>query len=222
MKLISSFQERFAEAAGEINVTQLADKLGISKQSVSAYLNGTRRPKQLTVSAIAQILRVDPAWLMGYDVEKYPPELSNQTALDALVSQHPEIFRPKMRKVPLLGKVACGQPIYSPNFDDGFALINDDIPADFALVAKGDSMTGVGIHDGDVVFFREQDMVDNGQIAAVFVDDEVTLKRVVYYREKNKLILYSENPAFEPLVYLGEELDHIHIIGRAIAQLRKL
>ena len=221
MKLISSFQERFAEAAGEINVTQLADKLGISKQSVSAYLNGTRRPKQLTVSAIAQILRVDPAWLMGYDVEKYPPEL-NQTTLDALISQHPEIFRPKMRKVPLLGKTACGEPIYSPNFDNGFALLNNDIPADFALEAQGESMSGIGIHSGDVIFFVAADIVDNGEIAAVVVGEEVTLKRVYYYPDKNKLILSSENPAFEPLVYIGSELDEIRIVGRAVAQLRKL
>ena len=90
MKLISSFQERFAEAAGGVNVTQLADKLGISKQSVSAYLNGTRRPKQLTISAIAQILRVDPAWLMGYDVEKRPPKLSKWTKISV---KYPFFYR---------------------------------------------------------------------------------------------------------------------------------
>ena len=200
----------------ELNLTleDIGKYVGVGKSTVKKWESGQienmRRDK---IALLANILQVDPAAF----ITDGDPAIEKD-----LVSQHPEIFRPKMRKVPLLGKVACGQPIYSPNFDDGFALINDDIPADFALIAKGDSMTGVGINDGDVVFFREQDMVDNGQIAAVFVDDEVTLKRVVYYREKNKLILYSENPTFEPLVYIGEELDHIHIIGRAIAQLRKL
>lgn len=200
----------------ELNLTleDIGKYVGVGKSTVKKWESGQienmRRDK---IALLANILQVDPAVFIT----------DEDSAIEKdLLSQHPEIFRPKMRKVPLLGKVACGQPIYSPSFDDGFALINDDIPADFALIAKGDSMTGVGIRDGDVVFFREQDMVDNGQIAAVFVDDEVTLKRVVYYREKNKLILYSENPTFEPLVYIGEELDHIHIIGRAVAHLRKL
>ena len=108
--------------------------------------------------------------------------------------------------------------------DDGYLeqarLI--DIPADFALEAQGESMSGIGIHSGDVIFFVAADIVDNGEIAAVVVGEEVTLKRVYYYPNNNKLILNSENPAFEPLVYIGSELDEIRIIGRAIAQLRKL
>lgn len=133
-----------------------------------------------------------------------------------------QIFVPKMKKVPLLGQTACGEPIYSPNFDDGYALIGEGFEADFALETKGDSMIGAGIHGGDIVYFKEQDMVDNGQIAAVFVDGEVTLKRVYYYREKNKLILQPENPAYEPLVYTNGELEDIRIVGRAVAHLRRL
>ncbi len=133
-----------------------------------------------------------------------------------------EVFVPKLRKVPLLGQTACGEPIFSPNLDDGYALIGEGFAADFALETKGDSMVGAGIHGGDIVYFKEQDMVDNGQIAAVFVDGEVTLKRVYYYREKNKLVLQPENPAYEPLVYTNEELDDIRIIGRAVAHLRRL
>ena len=83
-------------------------------------------------------------------------------------------------------------------------------------------MTGAGIQSGDIVFFVAQETVDNGQIAAVFIDEEVTLKRVYYYKEKNKLILQPENPAYEPLVYVGEELNSIRIIGRAVAHLRRL
>ncbi len=133
-----------------------------------------------------------------------------------------EIYIPKLKKVPLLGKTACGEPIYSPNLDDGFALIGEEYDVDFALEAKGDSMIGAGINDGDVVFFKAQEAVDNGQIAAVFIDDEVTLKRVYYYPEKSKLILQPENPKCEPFVYTGEELNSIRIIGLAVAHLRKL
>ena len=78
-------------------------------------------------------------------------------------------------------------------------------------------MIGAGIHDGDIVFIRKQDIVDNGQVAAVIIDNEATLKRVYFYPDKAKLVLQAENPQYEPLVYVGEELEDIHILGRAIA-----
>ena len=71
--------------------------------------------------------------------------------------------------------------------------------------------------DGDIVFIREQPMVNNGEIAAVIIDDEATLKRVYYYPEKQKLMLVPENTKYEPLVYIGEELEQIRILGLAVA-----
>ncbi|MCI8388954.1 MAG: helix-turn-helix domain-containing protein [Clostridiales bacterium] len=204
----------------DISAAELSRQLNLNEAVISQYKSGKYEPKQDRLEKFAKLLDVSESWLMGYDVDKSPATEAPEE--EDITKKYPGIFRPQMKKVPLLGKVACGEPIYSPNYDDGFALLNSDVAADFALVAKGESMAGVGIHSGDVVFFHEQDMVDNGQIAAVFVDDEVTLKRVYYYREKNKLVLNSENPEFEPLVYLGEELNHIHIIGKAVAQLRKI
>ena len=192
-----------------ITQEELANKIGTTKQTIYKYENGIVTNIPLSkLEVIADALGVTTAHLMGWEEPKH--------------LTIPGAFVPKMRRVPLLGKTACGQPIYSPNFDNGFALINSDIPADFALEAQGESMSGVGIHSGDVIFFVAADMVDNGQIAAVVVGEEVTLKRVYYYPNNNKLILNSENPAFEPLVYIGSELDEIRIIGRARAQLRKL
>ena len=78
-------------------------------------------------------------------------------------------------------------------------------------------MINARIHDGDIVFVRKQPMVDNGEIAAVLIGDEATLKRVFYYPDKGKLILQAENPSFEPLVYIGEEINEIDILGKAIA-----
>lgn len=199
-----------------IQQKDLAAALNIGANTLSQYESEKREPDFDMLNRIADYFGVSVDYILGREEIKKSPEG------DTLFSQHPEIFRPKMRKVPLLGKTACGEPIYSPNFDNGFALLNSDIPADFALEAQGESMSGVGIHSGDVIFFVAADMVDNGQIAAVVVGEEVTLKRVYYYPNNNKLILNSENPAFEPLVYIGSELDEIRIIGRAIAQLRKL
>ena len=92
-----------------------------------------------------------------------------------------------------------------------------DINADFCLKAKGDSMTGARIMDGDIVFIKETPIVNNGDIAAVVIGDEATLKRVYFYPEKGKLVLQAENPKYEPLVYVGEELNEIRILGKAIA-----
>ena len=78
-------------------------------------------------------------------------------------------------------------------------------------------MIGARILDGDIVFCRQQDMVENGEIAVVLINDEATLKRVYYYPEKKKLVLQAENPKYEPFVYVGEELDEIRILGKAIA-----
>ena len=93
----------------------------------------------------------------------------------------------------------------------------DGIDADFCLLCRGDSMIGARIRDGDIVYIRSQSEVDNGQIAAVVIGDEATLKRVYYYPEKGQLTLQAENPQYEPLVYLGEELDEIRIAGLAVA-----
>jgi repressor LexA len=93
----------------------------------------------------------------------------------------------------------------------------DSIRANFCLTARGDSMVNAHIYDGDIVYIRDQQSVTNGEIAAVIVNDEVTLKRLFYYREKNQVILQPENPLYEPLIYSDEELNHIRIIGKAVA-----
>ena len=78
-------------------------------------------------------------------------------------------------------------------------------------------MVGARIFDGDIVFIRRQESVDNGEIAAVAIDDEATLKRVYYYPSEGKIILMPENPKYAPLVYINEELESIKILGKAVA-----
>ncbi len=208
--------ERIKKTREASNLTQeyIAKLVGVSTQAIYKYENNivTNIPLD-KIEKIAGALNVTAAYLMGWEVKE-------DSAVDPLI--HGRFFKPKMKKVPLLGKTACGNPIYNPSDSDEFAFIDEKFDVDFALETEGDSMTGAGINDGDIVYFKAQEMVDNGQIAAVFIDNEVTLKRVYYYREKNKLVLQPENPAHEPLVYIGEELNTIRIIGRAVAHLRKL
>ena len=122
---------------------------------------------------------------------------------------------PETRKIPLIGAIACGAPILAEEHIEEYINIPKHITADFALTCKGDSMINARIFDGDVVYIRQQDTVENGQIAAVLIDGEATLKRVQLYEDH--ISLEPENPQYRPLVYWGEEMNAIRILGKAVA-----
>ncbi len=119
------------------------------------------------------------------------------------------------KKIPKLGKIRCGNPeqIFV-NFEEFFEP-DKDIAADYCLVAKGDSMINARIFDGDIVFIRKQPDVENGEIAAVIIGDEATLKRV--YKYDDKIELRAENPLYNSLYYEKEQLNNIRIVGKAVA-----
>ena len=127
---------------------------------------------------------------------------------------------PKTKKIPLLGTIACGEPIYADENIEEYLPVPEDVNADFCLRCKGDSMIGARIHDGDVVYIHAQDTVDNGQIAAVIIGDEATLKRV--YISDRTIMLAAANEAYAPLVYVGPEAEKVRIIGRAVAFLSQV
>lgn len=131
----------------------------------------------------------------------------------------PNIFSIELKRFPMLGEIACGKPKYTNEDRESYVMAGTNVKADFCLKASGDSMIGARILDGDIVFIRQQDMVDNGEIAAVVVnnDSEATLKRLFYYQEKGLLILKPENPAYEDLIFQKEELNQVHILGKAVA-----
>ena len=142
--------------------------------------------------------------------------------MDIDVSSFGNLRPIKTKRFPMLGEIACGEPIFANEDHETFIDASADIKADFCLTAKGDSMIGARIHDGDVVFIRSQPIVNNGQIAAVIIGDDATLKRWYYYPEQKKLVLTPENPAYEPLVYMGEELDTVRCLGLAVAFMSNL
>ena len=182
-----------------LTLEELAERIGTSKQTIHRYENGTisNIPPE-KVEALALALETTPSALMGWDSDASPLEMNQ-------------------KKLPLLGRIACGTPIYAASEYGSYCTPGGNIDADFCLTASGDSMIGARIFDGDIVFIRAQDTVENGEIAAVIIGDEATLKRVYFYPEKNKLVLSPENPKYEPLVYIGEELDTIKILGKAVA-----
>ena len=204
----------------ELHITQeeLGAAVGMNKSTVQRYETGQVKKIKLPVlEAIAKHLGVNPAWLAGKsDVIK--EETTEQSLYDRFNNLHPV----KLKRFPLLGEIACGEPIYAEEDHESYVSADADIRADFCLKAKGDSMINADIHDGDVVFIRSQSMVENGEIAAVIIEDEATLKRVYYDRENNRLQLIAENPRYTPLVYTGEELNYIRILGKAVTLMREL
>ena len=122
---------------------------------------------------------------------------------------------PKNKKVPLLGTIACGEPILAVENIDKYVEMPETVHGTFALKCKGDSMINARIFDGDIVYIREQPDVENGEIAAVLIGDEATLKRV--YKTPSKVVLRPENPMYDDMTYSKEELNQIRILGKAVA-----
>lgn len=195
--------------------TELAELLGYkSRSSINKIEVEGRDIPRSSVIKFAKALDVTPAYLMGWEDEPKP----EQSLYDRFDNLHPV----KLKRFPLLGEIACGEPIYAEEDHESYVSADADIRADFCLKAKGDSMINADIHDGDVVFIRSQSMVENGEIAAVIIEDDATLKRVYYDRENNRLQLIAENPRYAPLVYTGEELNYIRILGKAVTLMREL
>lgn len=224
--------ERIKYLRTSLNMTQdeLAKLTGYkSRSSIQKIEAGERDITQSSIVAFAKALKTTPGSLMGWDrelddldwkvLESYPGYNPKNGYLDDYKKMKGIIPIPEMRKIPLLGAVACGKPIYRE--EDEWISLPTDIKADFCLRCEGDSMIDARINDGDIVFIKACPEVENGQIAAVSIDNEVTLKRVFYYPEKNKLVLYPENKAYEPFVYMNEELNDIRILGRAVVFLSR-
>lgn len=123
---------------------------------------------------------------------------------------------PQLRRVPLIGAIACGKPILAVEEAEETVAVPDFIHADFALRCQGDSMINARIFDGDVVYIRAQPQVENGQIAAVLVGDEATLKRVYYAPDRKRLTLRACNPLYPDLDFQGSELEQIEVLGLAV------
>ena len=215
-KIVSTFHERLRKCLNDktsITATSLADKIGLSKQAISMYASGSRKPKRPTIKAIAEALNVNEAWLMGYDVP-----MERQDTSQILIASN-IIPIPKTKKVPLLGTIACGEPILATENIESYVDMDSDIHADFALRCQGDSMINARIMDGDIVFIRKQDLVDNGEIAAVLMVDcsesQATLKRV--YVSDDKIRLCAENPNYQDMIFFENDMNKVRIIGKAIA-----
>ncbi len=193
-----------ADRRKELNLTleEVGNMVGVSKSTVKkwedGFISNMRRDK---ISLLAAALRLNPVSLITGEYECESP--------DNILPM------PKLRKLPRLGTIACGEPILAEENIEDYDSVPENIRADFTLKCKGDSMINARILDGDIVYIRQQPDVESGEIAAVLIGNEATLKRV--YKYTNKIVLQPENPKYEPLVFVGEELNQIRIIGKAVS-----
>ena len=181
--------------------SDLVIELCLNKATVSTWCSGKKMPRMGTIQKLANYFGVNKSDLIE-DLEESPDN----------------ILPIRFKKIPLLGEIAAGEPIFADQEYGAYVTADEDLNADFALRVRGDSMYPK-ILDGDTVFIRKQATVENGQIAAVIIEDDATLKRV--YINEDTITLISENADYAPFSYrIGEE--NIRILGRAVALTRKV
>lgn len=179
---------------------QLGNLLGVQRAAVQKWECGrVQNLKRETIKKLAEIFDVSPSTFI--DTENYY-EYNNIIPL------------PNMNRIPLLGNIACGEPILAEENIECNIDIPENINADFALRCKGNSMIDARILDGDIVYIKQQPTVNNGEIAAVLIGDEATLKKV--YLTGDTLTLLACNSSYEPFIYSGTELENIRILGKAV------
>ncbi len=187
-----------------MTLLDVANALNVKEATVQRYESGEiKNLKHSTILELARIFKCSPSYLMGWEDDFLPS--------DAMYISK--------KRVPVVGEIAAGIPIYAAEQVDYYSPVEDD-GADFCLRVHGDSMTGAGINDGDIVFIRKQDTVDDGDIAAVLIDDEATLKRV--YTSPDSVTLVAENPKYKPMVFSKEQGKNVRILGKAVSFTAKL
>ena len=200
------FNERLKELrlSRELTQEEFAKRIGISRSAVGMYEKGKREPDFETLELFADFFNVDMNYLLG------------KTDANTDISSIKNIVTIHKKKIPVIGTIAAGQPIYADEHIETYVPCDEDIDAQFGLIIRGDSMIGAEIYDGDIVFIKEQPVVENGQIAAVRIDDEATLKR--FYKTPDGCMLVSENPKYPPMFFNADNCTEVHIIGLAVAK----
>lgn len=186
---------------------ELGEKVGVKKSAIYKYENGiVVNLKRSTIEKLAKVLEVSPSWLIGIedDTGSIPPGFQPV---------------PELSTVPVVGRIACGTPILAEQNIECEACVPSRWRASFALVCKGNSMEPK-IHDGDLVAIRKQPEVENGEVAAVRIGEEATLKRV--FRHENMLELRAENPNFPSIILVGADMETVMIEGKAVGLCRDL
>lgn len=203
-QIFSNNLRRLIDASGKTQ-KDVADAIGVSQQIMNVWARGKAIPRMGKIQRLADYFGIEKSQL----IDEQPEAPS--------IPSYSNIFPLQRKRIPLLGEIACGEPIFCNEGRESYVEAGTDVRADFCLKARGDSMIGARILDGDVVFIQRDVELVSGQIYAVAIDDEATLKRVYYDEAAQVLQLLSENPKYPPMIYSGERLAHVHVLGKAIA-----
>lgn len=196
---IASNIKRLRVDAG-LSQAELGKIAGVTDKAVSTWEAGLKTPRMGAVEKMAAYFGVAKSAILDDTYQAaIPPGF---------------IPVPEMKKVPLVGRIACGTPILAQENIEDYVDVPKDRHVDFCLTCSGDSMIDAGIDDGDTVYIRKQPDVENGEIAAVRIGDEATLKRV--YKYPDCIVLEAENRAYAPLRYFKEDMNNVVIEGKAV------
>ena len=207
---VATFAQRLAEALKirEVSQTELHERTGINKSSISTYLKGEYEARQNKVYEIARALNVSEPWLMGYDVPMSRSAASHRHGV----------------KIPVLGHVVAGYPIEAVENVIGEEEISEEMARSgdyFALIVNGQSMTPT-LNDGDTVIIQKTPIAHSGQIAVVMVNgDEATLKEIKL--EEDGLWLIGHNSTvYPPKFYTAHEVEMLPVtICGVLVELRR-
>lgn len=198
---MSNFSKRIKEVRESLgmNKTQFAEFIKTSLSNITRYEKDSMGVSLESVKAIGEKLNINPGWLLGWDSEKY-------------LNEKQVVYK----KIPLVGTIAAGEPIFAHEYIEGYEHVEECERVDFCLKVKGDSMINARILDGDIVFIRQQPDVENGDIAAVIIDNEnATLKRV--YQINGTVVLRAENPNYPDRIFSKKDVREVKILGKAIS-----
>ena len=193
-------KERHLTQSDLMNILRNKYDMTTDRVMISKWETGFQTPHIDALKILAEALEVSTDFLLT-GVENIQPEITEDSPIP-------------VKKIRMLGSIACGTPIFCNEEYEYVLATGNNANADFCLTARGDSMINARIADGDIVFIKQQSTVENGEIAAVVIGDEATLKRV--YKTNDGLMLVAENPAYQPMYFSGDELSQTYVLGKAI------
>ena len=207
--LLGEYIKEYSTSHGGMSQDTFAKLSGISKGYISMLERNqnpkTKLPIAPTIETFSKVAKAT-----GITVNELFEIVDSSVSLEDNI-----LPLPANKAYPLLGDIACGVPILAEENISEYIQFPDDMEVDFCLRCRGDSMVDARIYDGDIVFIRQQPEVENGEIAAVLIGEETTLKRV--YRTGDTLTLVAANSAYAPMVYTGAQLENVRILGKAVS-----